>query len=62
MQVILREGDVVTFEYTILIQVAHLGRNIDLEQNALEGQKRDILTKIATRVNEFYDDIILMGG
>lgn len=61
MQVILREGDVVTFEYTILVQVAHLGRNIDLEQTALENQKRDILTKIATRVNEFYDDIILMG-
>lgn len=60
IQVILHKGDTATFEYTILLQVAHLGRDVDREQAALESQRRDILAKMATRINEFYDNITLM--
>lgn len=57
---VLRPYERTHFEYTMVAVVENHGRPIDTEQASVEKQRRDMLYLMTTRVNAFFDSIILM--
>lgn len=56
----LRPGEQMLFEYTLSLSVNNMGRALDTEATYLEAQRKDAIERMARRLNEFFDAVILM--